>query len=370
MERNSNEDLLCRSANRSHQQHHQDLSRNLGIPEGFPGMKGGVWGLGPDLDELLGLEMGVEQENENRISKEEEKRRNGGGIFSADGVDVSCADLSFGSGNNCTDTVSSITACGPPRMWTQNPTARHSSISPTIDSQSSICAGSPISPHKLKSGDNQGQGGTSGSSREQSDDDDEAGPCEQSKDGIDLRSMRRKVSNRESARRSRRRKQAHLADLESQVDQLRGENASLYKQLTDASQQFNEAATDNRVLKSDVEALRMKVKMAEDMVARGSLTCSLNHLLQNHSPPSPSLNARRLGVPDIGVSVCGQIPTVVLENGDTPNGNIRTRVNNITQLQRIASLEHLQNRISGEALSCGSEIWPWDAQVTPVSKQI
>ena len=45
----------------------------------------------------------------------------------------------------------------------------------------------------------------------------------------------------------------------SQVEQLRGENASLYKQLTDASQQFSDANTNNRVLTSDVEALRAKV---------------------------------------------------------------------------------------------------------------
>lgn len=44
-----------------------------------------------------------------------------------------------------------------------------------------------------------------------------------------------------------------------QVDQLKGEYSSLLKQLTTASQQFGEAFTDNRVLKSDVEALRMKV---------------------------------------------------------------------------------------------------------------
>lgn len=45
----------------------------------------------------------------------------------------------------------------------------------------------------------------------------------------------------------------------NQVDQLREENSSLYKQLTDANQQFGEAVTDHRVLKSDVEALRVKV---------------------------------------------------------------------------------------------------------------
>jgi len=44
-----------------------------------------------------------------------------------------------------------------------------------------------------------------------------------------------------------------------QVDQLRGENTSLFKQLTDANQQFTTAVTDNRILKSDVEALRVKV---------------------------------------------------------------------------------------------------------------
>lgn len=44
-----------------------------------------------------------------------------------------------------------------------------------------------------------------------------------------------------------------------QVEQLTGDNASLYKQLSDASQQYNNAHTNNRVLKSDVEALRAKV---------------------------------------------------------------------------------------------------------------
>lgn len=44
-----------------------------------------------------------------------------------------------------------------------------------------------------------------------------------------------------------------------QVEQLKGENSSLFKQLTESSQQFNTAVTDNRILKSDVEALRVKV---------------------------------------------------------------------------------------------------------------
>lgn len=44
-----------------------------------------------------------------------------------------------------------------------------------------------------------------------------------------------------------------------QVDQLRGENSTLFKNMTNANQQFKDATNNNRVLKSDVEALRAKV---------------------------------------------------------------------------------------------------------------
>lgn len=45
----------------------------------------------------------------------------------------------------------------------------------------------------------------------------------------------------------------------SQVEQLRGESESLFKQLSDSTQQLRDASTNNLVLKSDVEALRAKV---------------------------------------------------------------------------------------------------------------
>ncbi|AES58848.2 BZIP transcription factor [Medicago truncatula] len=166
------------------------------------------------------------------------------------------------------DAVTSFSTCGEPTnnilVCSQNLTPKNSTITATIESQSSISATvtSPVSANKPSSSrENQTKGvtTTSGSSRDPSDEDDEAGPCEQSTNPVDMKRLRRKVSNRESARRSRRRKQAHLADLEVQVEQLRLENASLFKQLTDASQQFRDANTNNRVLKSDVEALRAKV---------------------------------------------------------------------------------------------------------------
>ncbi|MBA0797013.1 hypothetical protein Gohar_007738, partial [Gossypium harknessii] len=102
---------------------------------------------------------------------------------------------------------------------------------------------------------------TSGSSREMSEDDEVEGENEtmENMDPADAKRVRRMLSNRESARRSRRRKQAHLTELETQVSQLRVENATLLKRLTDISQKYNESAVDNRVLKADVETLRAKV---------------------------------------------------------------------------------------------------------------
>ncbi|GLT74093.1 hypothetical protein SLA2020_459140 [Shorea laevis] len=110
---------------------------------------------------------------------------------------------------------------------------------------------------------------TSDSSREQSEDDEVEGElATEDMDPANAKRIRRMLSNRESARRSRRRKQAHLTELETQVSQLRVENSNLLKRLTNISQKYNEAAVDNRVLKADVETLRTKVKMAEETVKR------------------------------------------------------------------------------------------------------
>ncbi|KAJ0802289.1 putative transcription factor bZIP family [Helianthus annuus] len=192
-------------------------------------------------------------------------------------------------------------------LWSQNLNPK------TMDSQSSICVESPTSDTKPKRGDTNLVGATS--DYEQSDDDDteiEAGQCEQSNDQLDVKKHKRMVSNRESARRSRKRKQAHLTDLEQQVELLRGEYSDLFKQLTSASHQFKDASTNNRVLKSEVEALRAKVKLAEDMLARGSLTSSLSHLLENHLTTSQLFNCQnmsRMGMGNVS-------PTVTMRGDD------------------------------------------------------
>ncbi|KAL1315073.1 basic leucine zipper 9 isoform X2 [Arachis hypogaea] len=249
-------------------------------------------------------------------------------------------------------------------VCSQNLTRNHS----TIDSQSSICVGSPVSANKPNGGrGSEGKGGTTcgSSSREASDEDDEAGPCEESTNPIDMKRLRRKVSNRESARRSRRRKQAYLTDLESQVEQLRLENATLYKQLTDASQHFRDADTNNRVLKSDVEALRAKVKLAEDMVARSSFTNLNNQLIQNQRGQMNTNNNNLRRVAHVS-------PTITVHGNDSSYGSCITSVDgqNSAHLGGLARNLDITNNnnnnnnysdynaVISDAVSSVTNLWP------------
>ncbi|GJM97767.1 hypothetical protein PR202_ga14719 [Eleusine coracana subsp. coracana] len=176
-------------------------------------------------------------------------------------------------------------------------------------------------------------------------------PCERRRTkSLETKRIRRMVSNRESARRSRRRKQAQLAELESQVDQLKGENTTLCKQLAEANHQFTTAVTDNRILKSDVEALRVKVKMVEDMVARSAMSCGLGDL-----GLAPLLNSRKMrqaldmltvtGLDPLGTNACFRGPTPARQIQKSP-------------VQSTASLESLDNRKSSEVTSCAVDMWP------------
>ncbi|KAK7351454.1 hypothetical protein VNO77_10937 [Canavalia gladiata] len=256
------------------------------------------------------------------------------------------------------DVVTSFSTCGlTDPVSSQNLTPKHSTITgtATIDSQSSICGtvGSPVSANKPIGRENHMKGTTSGSS-EPSDEDDEAGPCLQSTNPVDIKRLRRKVSNRESARRSRRRKQAHLADLELQVEKLKLENATLYKQFTDASQQFREADTNNRVLKSDVEALRAKVKLAEDMVTRSSFTTLNNQLIQNQCQLNtpPQLNTTSLR------RIAHVSPTITVHGNDASyNSGVTVGGQNSSLGNLDMTYNDVNNGVVGDTMSCVT-IWP------------
>ncbi|TXG65940.1 hypothetical protein EZV62_007215 [Acer yangbiense] len=224
--------------------------------------------------------------------------------------------------------------------------------------------------------------GNSGSSRDLSDDDELDGETAttDNMDPADAKRVRRMLSDRESARRSRRRKQAHLTELETQVSQLRVENSSLLKRLTDISQKYNVAAVDNRVLKADVETLRAKVKMAEESVKR---ITGLNPMFPAAMPELSTMNLPSFsGSPPSDSSADGAVPvqddpnhhffqplsddplsthdSIVNNNGLAdissaenlqPNSEAvdvsGNKIGRSVSMQRVASLEHLQKQIRG-----------------------
>lgn len=76
---------------------------------------------------------------------------------------------------------------------------------------------------------------------------------------INERKQRRMISNRESARRSRMRKQKHLDELWSQVVWLRNENHQLVDKLNKFSGTHDPVLQENAQLKQEVSELRQMV---------------------------------------------------------------------------------------------------------------
>ncbi|CAK8540834.1 unnamed protein product [Lathyrus sativus] len=90
---------------------------------------------------------------------------------------------------------------------------------------------------------------------------------EQTKGLINERKHRRMISNRESARRSRMRKQKHLDELWSQVVWLRNENHKLVDKLNSFSESHDRVVQENVQLKEQASELR---QMVCDMQLHGS----------------------------------------------------------------------------------------------------
>ena len=74
---------------------------------------------------------------------------------------------------------------------------------------------------------------------------------------VDDKRLRRMISNRESARRSRMRKKQQIEELQSQVDQLQTINCQLSQKLTNLLQSNQEIFQENAQLKEKVSTLHV-----------------------------------------------------------------------------------------------------------------
>ncbi|PWZ56204.1 Light-inducible protein CPRF2 [Zea mays] len=197
----------------------------------------------------------------------------------------------------------------------------------------------------IEDDDFQGKPTNSGTSKELSDDD---GDLEENTDPANAKKMRRMVSNRESARRSRKRKQAHLTDLESQVSRLTSENASLLKRLADMTQKYKDASVDNKNLTVDVETMRRKVNIAEEAVRR--LTGITLMLPTAFEKPASSAPLSSCPSDAASASASAAIEDSVKHFLQAPLENRAVFQTKPASLHRVASLENLQKRIVGDAM--------------------
>ncbi|VVA95351.1 unnamed protein product [Arabis nemorensis] len=86
------------------------------------------------------------------------------------------------------------------------------------------------------------------------------------RDLIDERKRKRKQSNRESARRSRMRKQKHLDDLTSQVGHLRKENSQIVAGIAVTTQHYVTIESENSVLRAQLLELNHRLNSLTEIV--------------------------------------------------------------------------------------------------------
>ncbi|KAI5669128.1 hypothetical protein M9H77_18981 [Catharanthus roseus] len=83
---------------------------------------------------------------------------------------------------------------------------------------------------------------------------------------MDQRKRKRMISNRESARRSRMRKQKHLDDLMAQVTQLRKENNQIITSMNVTTQHYLNVEAENSILKAQMNELTHRLQSLNEII--------------------------------------------------------------------------------------------------------
>nr|KAJ0211181.1 hypothetical protein LSAT_V11C400210170 [Lactuca sativa] len=97
---------------------------------------------------------------------------------------------------------------------------------------------------------------------------------------IDPRKRKRMQSNRESARRSRMRKQKHLDDLTAQINHLKNNNSQIVTTIKVTTQQFLQIEAENIVLRAQMGELSQRLDSLNEMI--NSMNNNSNYFTENH----------------------------------------------------------------------------------------
>ncbi|PWA55832.1 basic-leucine zipper domain-containing protein [Artemisia annua] len=92
-------------------------------------------------------------------------------------------------------------------------------------------------------------------------------------DLMDQRKRKRMQSNRESARRSRMRKQKHLDDLTDQINQIKKDNSQIMTTINVTTQQFVQVEAENSVLMAQMGELSQRLDYLNEIINMMNSNC-------------------------------------------------------------------------------------------------
>ncbi|KAI3521958.1 hypothetical protein L1887_11434 [Cichorium endivia] len=96
-------------------------------------------------------------------------------------------------------------------------------------------------------------------------------------DLMDQRKRKRMQSNRESARRSRMRKQKHLDDLTDQINQIKKDNTQILTTINVTTQQFVQVEADNSVLRAQMGELSQRLNYLNEIINLMNTNCTTSN---------------------------------------------------------------------------------------------
>lgn len=95
---------------------------------------------------------------------------------------------------------------------------------------------------------------------------------------MDERKRKRMISNRESARRSRMRKQKHLDDLMSQLSNLMKENNEILTNMSVTTQNYLNIEAENSILRAQVSELKQRFESLTKITSVLSYNGNINEI--------------------------------------------------------------------------------------------
>lgn len=107
---------------------------------------------------------------------------------------------------------------------------------------------------------------------------------------VDEKRQKRMLSNRESARRSRLKKQHHLDEMKQQVSQLRAENTDMVTKYNIASRHYAQITDENRSLRSHAMDLSRRLQRLHHAATSQGMTMGHEYMGLSHLDPSMQLS--------------------------------------------------------------------------------